>query len=481
MLAVASALSLTEPAATQTVRPRAPGTPQPSTTASGERPDFATLRQDEDWPFLDASDSTTDPYDPLKRIRLNDDVVLTLAIDARLQHETFSDAVFGREAGTDGSLHLRVIPHASLAIGDRVRVYGALKFGEVEGRRFAPLAVNDADPDLHQAFVEVAGGDAIGLDRGDLLLRVGRQELHYGSGRMISIREGPNLRLDFNGAIVRLRAGGTIAEAFAARPSEDDRGAFDNGLDETQALWGLYSSTQVSDSVSLDLYYIGLRREVSPYAFTPDPIDERRHSIGARLWAAPGEAGWSGDVEVIAQFGVLDSTAIKEGRIRAWSLAGNIAHAWPGAPLAPVARLQLGISSGDGDASDRRLETFRAPYPPGRYFGEGNPLGPGNLMGLRPEVDLTLTKKLTVTPEAGVFWRVRTSDGTYSPPQMPVRGTSGDERFVAWQLGITALYQLSSYYTIYGRAARVTVGDYVRDNPPAENITYVEVGTSWRF
>ncbi len=54
------------------------------------------------------------------------------------------------------------------------------------------------------------------------------------------------------------------------------------------------------------------------------------------------------------------------------------------APWMPVVGLRLGLSSGDGDPDDDRLHSFRAPFPPGRFFDEAPPLGSGNLAGPRP-------------------------------------------------------------------------------------------------
>ena len=170
-----------------------------------------------------------------------------------------------------------------------------------------------------------------------------------------------------------------------------------------------------------------------------------------------------------------------DGRIRAWSLAGDVAYRFAGIRLAPLARLQFGITSGDDDPLDDTLGTFRAPFPPGRFFGHGNPLGPGNLVGLRPVLQATPSPDLTVSIEAGAFWRLRTTDGVYAPPQVPVRGPEGDAHFVGSEVALTATYALTPNVALYTRAARFTVGDYIRDNPPARDLTYLETGMSWKF
>ena len=237
----------------QSLRPRAPGTPQPPAIGMAGGQDFAVLRQDEDWSFLEGSDSDRQPLDGLKWLPIGEQVRLTWALDARFQHESFDNEQFGTFPGSDGTLHVRFNPHLAIDFDRRARLYLAIKTGEVSGRASPAAAADDDGPDLHQAFVELALGDLVGRPRSDLLLRVGRQELHYGAGRMISIRVSPNMPIDYTGLFLRGRIGNVVAEAFAARQSEDRAGSFNNRIDRQRAAWGLYSSVRLGARDNLDL------------------------------------------------------------------------------------------------------------------------------------------------------------------------------------------------------------------------------------
>src|SRR6267378_1914432 len=62
-----------------------------------------------------------------------------------------------------------------------------------------------------RSFVEVGTGD----ERNWFKFRVGRQEMEYGSGRLIDIREGPNVRLSFDGFKVKAGVGSWQIDGFA--------------------------------------------------------------------------------------------------------------------------------------------------------------------------------------------------------------------------------------------------------------------------
>src|SRR4029077_17554015 len=109
--------------------------------------------------------------------------------------------------------------------------------------------------DLHQAFVDVTVGDS-GASAD--VLRVGRQEIALGSGRMYALREGPNVPLSFDGVRVIAHAGPWQLDSWAARPVENTPGVFDDRSHPSFDVWGVYASREMTQSrqgVGLDVYY----------------------------------------------------------------------------------------------------------------------------------------------------------------------------------------------------------------------------------
>ena len=75
------------------------------------------------------------------------------------------------------------------------RAFAQLKSGLEDGRTGGPRPSDEDRLDLHQAFGEAM----VGAARRQLSLRAGRQEVAFGSSRLVSVREGPNVRRSFDG------------------------------------------------------------------------------------------------------------------------------------------------------------------------------------------------------------------------------------------------------------------------------------------
>ena len=73
----------------------------------------------------------------------------------------------------------------------------------------SPVDLNPLD--LHQAFAEYS---TFFKDAGNISFRLGRQELSYGSQRLVSVREGPNNRQAFDAAKMMLHYKNTKADFF---------------------------------------------------------------------------------------------------------------------------------------------------------------------------------------------------------------------------------------------------------------------------
>jgi hypothetical protein len=83
--------------------------------------------------------------------------------------------------------------------------------------------------------------------------------------------------------------------------------------------------------------------------------------------------------------------------------------------------LKADVASGDRDPADGTLGTFNALFPKGAYFSEADLLGPYNLMDLHPSVQLNLTERISLVPDADFFWRQSTRDGIYCIPGNLIR------------------------------------------------------------
>src|SRR5204863_2031401 len=186
-----------------------------------------------------------------------------------------------------------------LHAGHRFRFFGELSSSLEEGRTGGPRPVVDEDKlDLHQGFFDVLLLQP--REDSSLSVRIGRQELAFGSGRLVALREGPNVPLSFDGIRASLTHAALQVSAFASRPVQNKSGIFDDPPQPGSAFWGVYASrSNLAGLANIDFYYFGLNRRRA--IFNQGVGEETRHSLGARFWKTSQH--WSLDAEGIYQFG----------------------------------------------------------------------------------------------------------------------------------------------------------------------------------
>ena len=207
------------------------------------------------------SDTTHDWYKSIKFIPLsaNGNTYLSFGGDFRYQYFYFKNEDFGDEPkDKDGYMLNRLLVHGDLHIGNSFRTFVQLQSSGAGGRPNAS-PVDDNPLELHQAFVDLSNRSTAPLR---LTLRAGRQELSYGSQRLVSVREGPNNRQSFDA--VKLMAGwkNVKADAFFSHYVAARKGIFDDKFNKNTLFWGNYFTfKQVPVIGGLDLYYLGLQRK----------------------------------------------------------------------------------------------------------------------------------------------------------------------------------------------------------------------------
>ncbi|NVO32281.1 alginate export family protein [Hymenobacter lapidiphilus] len=455
----------------------------PATAATTAPPKTLPLRYDEDYRYLRDPDRRTNGLDPLKyqslRGAAHPDWFLTLGGEGRVFFERYRNEQWGRvPTDANGYWLFRTMLHASVRLGPHVRLFAELKSGLAAGQRNGPRPPDVDELDLNQGFVDLNIGPVSDADgTTPLVLRLGRQELEYGAGRLISVRELPNVRQTFDGGRLLLRAGAWRAEAFGLRPAATKRGVFDDNTDRTQALWGGYATrplgTAPGSGLHLDLFYLGNQRDVG--IFAEGRAAETRHSGGGRLWyRTPALAS---DLEATYQAGTFGP-----GRIRAWSVSSSTTVSWPQAPLHPALGLNLGANSGDRDPTNPDNQTFFPPAPRGAYFGAVGANGPPNILGFAPTLRLTPAPGLTVLGYCYFFWRQSLRDGVYNVPGFPIRSPGpGRARYIGTQPELDASWQFSRYLSLTASYAYFGAGQFIRDAPPAADIQYLATWLTFKF
>ena len=415
--------------------------------ASCDRPAITPVRYDEDYSFLRDPRCRTELWDRLKYLTVAHGLpaYLTLGIDVRERFEHFSTFDWGGvPSSPDGFLLQRVMPHADLHLGPYVQVFFQLTSNLVWGRDPRPLDRDDLD--VLQAFASVS--------LGSLTMRGGRQEIQYASSRLVSIREGPNVRLAFDGVRLIERLWRWQVDGFALVPVEVRPGIFDDRPEPGQWFWGVYATGPVLAWLGLDLYYLGRFRESA--AFEQGTARELRHTIGTRVWGTPGP--WDYNVEAAYQTGTFGA-----GRIAAWMIASDAGYTVDALPARPRFGAQANAVSGDSNPIDVDLQTFNPLFPRGAYFSQANLIGPLNLVDVHPAITLRPNDALEITFDWDFFWRESLEDGLYQPSTaLQIAGAGNPARYVGSQAAVLAAWQVTRHAELAGTYSHFFTGPFFR-------------------
>jgi hypothetical protein len=459
------------------------GTPfaqaQSGQTANGPAPDrnYQLLSEDEDWSFLRDANFRSDFWDPIKYIRLRrdrDDWYMSVGGEAREVWEQIGNDNWGQSPFWNGYLNERYMLGFDIHYGKHVRTFVELKSGLNSFRYGGPRPIDEKKLDFQAGFLEL--GTASGSN--SISLRVGRQELEYGSGRLIDVREGPNVRLSFDGIILKSKLHAWQIDGLAVRPDLDNPGFFDNAPNHAVGFWGVYASRPLPHKNSLDLYYLGLDRRQA--TFERGTAQEVRHSLGARLSRpiATEKADWDFDYEALWQFGTFGSA-----NIAAWTAASETGYRIPRMPLKPRFSAKADISSGDNPNS-KTLGTFNPLFPKGNYFGVLATTGPGpiNFIDVHPRIETALPDDVSVSFDWIVQWRENINDGVYAVPGFLIRAADGSRaRFVGDRPGTEVRWQANRHLWFQADYGIFYAGRFLKETQPGRNLNYWALWAGYKF
>jgi Alginate export len=446
-------------------------------TPTPQRPAYTLERYDEDWSFLRDASQRADFFDPMKWIPLSKDGTwfLTLGGELRERLQDVRNPAFGLPSPVRNTdFFHRTFLFGDLHLGPHFRTFVEFVNGESWGTTKKPSSFEQDSLDVLQAFADVAA--PVGKI-GDFTLRVGRQDMLFGSSRLVSLREAPNVRRAFDGVRVFWKGGdGKRVDAFLVRPVTPQLEVFDDSRDRTQLFWGVYATSAVPriKGLKVDLYYLGLDRQAAPFA--QGLAEENRHTVGARLFGnrtgfdldeeefnfdsrrAPDvESKFDWDVEGAYQFGSFGTA-----EIGAWIISSNGGYTFTELPLAPRLGLKADAASGDSNLQHNRLGTFNPLFPALRYYSLARLFEPANLLNFQPSITIDLAKNVNATVAGSALWRENAADAFYAPPLVPVKGTVTRDRFVGQQISAIVAWKATAHLTIALNYAHFMPGGSVR-------------------
>jgi hypothetical protein len=423
---------------------------------------FKSLRYDENYIYL-AKDTSTNWYHQMKFIPVNSNktTYFSLGGEVRYQYFYFKNEDWGAVPyDKDGFILTRYLGHVDFHAGKHFRTFVQLQSSLANGQLETPSPVDNNPLDLHQAFIDMSTPFS---KYQKLTLRLGRQELSYGSQRLVAVREAPNNRQSFDAAKIMYTYGQFKLDAFYAHYVHAKSGIFDDGFNHNTQFWGGYATiSNVPFLQNVDVYYLGLWKKSS--VFDDITGSETRHSVGTRIFM--NSPTWQYDCEGVYQFGKLSTS-----NINAWTLSSNISYTFNQAGLKPQLGLKTEAISGDRNYRDGKLNTFNPLFPRGSYFGLAALIGPSNLFDVHPYLQVSLSKKLVLAQDYDLFWRMSRHDGLYAVNgRLLYSGKNTTSKNVGRQLGTSLEYTPNKFLYFREELTWFSAGDYLKEVGPGKDI-----------
>ncbi|MEE1898431.1 alginate export family protein [Flavobacterium rakeshii] len=430
-------------------------------------PRFSFLRYNDDFSYL-ATEKHEDIYYKMKYIRVgkNSDNYLSTGGEIRYQYINTINEKWGDDSnGSDGYFMARYLAHVHLHT-KYIRLFFQLQSSFAYSK--ADVSPVDENPlDVHQFFADV-------VFTKHFFLRAGRQEILFGSRRLVGVREGPNSRLAFDGWSIIFKSENNSNQLFYVHPVANRPQFFDDNFNRNAKLWGNYTVVNNVPLIqNIDLYYLGLYK--SNASFNDASGKEVRHSVGTRIWKNKGNLTYN--FETVYQFGKMAGKTIS-----AWTVSSQTNYQFNNIKFSPTVGLKTEIISGDRHANDNSLETFNPLYPRGAYFGLVALIGPSNLFDIHPSLDFNLSSRVSAGIDYDFFWRWSINDGIYAPNvQLVYSGQNLDEKFIGTQLAANLNFDVNPFLSLTAEAAWFDAGPFLKEAGTGKDYYYGAVTAQFKF
>ncbi|NQX77954.1 alginate export family protein [Gilvibacter sp.] len=431
--------------------------------SSAEFLNFSLLRQQDHIYFGEAGPN--DLYEHLKEICLGEQTTLSLGGSYRSQVEGFINEQFNSAVDQDDLWHLnRLMAHAHFKIDKRFELFAELNSSFITSKdNLAPVDRDELA--INQLFV------SYWIDPQWNLL-VGRQNMRMGSGRLVDIREGPNVRLSFDMAQLKFKDENTEITAFYAIPVRPAAGIFDNdALNTTETLAGIYWTQNWSENNNTDLYAFYKQEEQKTW--NSGTADDNRLSLGVRHFGNWNRLRYNN--EFVIQTGDFGTQ-----NIFAWTASFNIEHPVKVLGIEGTLGLKTEAISGDTSTTDNRLGTFDGLYPRGAYFGRVARIGPSNLIDFHPYCN-TEIGPVALSLDYVAFWRFSKEDGLYGPPLTLDYPDVNDSRFIGHQIGTIAGLEINRHIAFELETNLIFPGDFLKNSGLNDTLFHAVFTTEIKF
>ena len=408
---------------------------------------------DLDFRYLDKPDNAShDFFDPLKRMRLGDDFLLSLGGQTQVRQMEEYNSRLGTRNNSYTLTRQRL--YGDLWFQDRVRFFAEGIAAYTGSQDLPPLAIDQTGVDFLNLFLDFKLADVLGKAA---YLRVGRQELLFGSQRLVSTLEWANTRRTFQGVSVLRTGEKWDFNAFWVQPVIPRVNELDWG-DNQQHFSGGHLTYRPKKGHSVDFYDYVLTNNNTVTQRGLQRGDYTVNTLGGRYAGDHNNILW--DFEAALQLGRQASQDIVAGMGTA-----GVGYNFKDRPWNPTVWVYYDYATGDGSPNNGRLNTFNQLFPFGHYYlGWVDQVGRQNIEDVNAHLYLYPTKWLTLNAQYHSFRLANKRDALYNAGGNVIRfdptGRAG--RDVGQEFVGTANFHASKHADILIGYAHLFAGDFIK-------------------
>jgi alginate export protein len=307
-------------------------------------------------------------------------------------------------------------------------------------------------------------------------LRGGRQELIFGSMRLVGPGDFTQVPHTFDGGAAIVRIGDwTITPFWTLAVPIIHKYKFNESTSD-QKLFGIFSTGPLHLlPVNLDLYWLSADNARGDFNGTSGR--EQRQTLGGRAWGNIGETGLDFEVEGAAQFGTVGDAYIAAGMFTA-----NVGYTLPAPRLSPRVYLEFDYASGDSKPGGD-VGTFNQLYPNGHSFlGYIDYIGRQNIISASGGLSMTPVRDLILSLQQYFFWRASDRDALYNKSGAVLRpGTETTARYIGAEMDLLATYNVTRHLLGYAGYSHFFTGEFIRKTGPSKDSDFFYTAIQYTF
>lgn len=359
----------------------------------------------------------------LKQVPIGDEGKLDIGGQYRLRyHNEHNMRGVGLSGRDDSFLLDRTRIYADYKITKRARIYAEFLDAGSSYENFAPRQIEVQRFDAQNLF-----GDLVLIDSelGKLTGRVGRQELLFGSQRLLSPLDWANNRRRFDGGRLTWSNEDRTTDLLLVRPENINFTRFDSP-NQNQALWGVYNTNKMFENGIVETYYLG---------FEDTSTNLHVHTLGTAFKGEVDGLLWDDE------FGYQLGKNPDGSDISAYSLTFGLGAKSKGS-MKPTLWMYYDWASGDDSLNNGWNQLFPLGH---KYLGFMDLFGRRNIHDVNSILTFSPTEKLTILAWYHYLYLANGAQGPYNVTNSAFNpgGTVGN-RDLGHEIDLLSTYKVSA-------------------------------------